>query len=110
MKRKAKNKKDPSVIPVGPYCYSPAPGVNSYGIPNVKYCPYLSTKEYNGVHCPYCEYMELGGLGEGTTDKEFDRLMAYFGNEDKVFEGLPLSLLFDSCKECGENQGDDLYD
>ena len=70
---------DPSIIPEGYYCYTRiSPG---------KYisCPYWSIKEgkptqQNG----YCEYLHLGDwMDNGTT------------------------LLWDSCKECGINYGDE---
>ena len=96
--------KDTSIIPKGPYCYSRAEGVNKYGIPNAKYCPYMTSKDYNGVTCPYCSYLEKGGLDNIVTDGDFAKLIEHFGSEEKVFDGLPLTLLFDSCKECGENE------
>ena len=98
-------KKDTSVIPKGCYCYEPSEGHNKYGIPNVKYCPYMTSKEYNGVLCPYCAYLEQGTVD--CTDEDFKKLVEHFGSEEKVFEGLPLTLLFDSCKECGINDDDE---
>jgi hypothetical protein len=71
--------KSTDVIPMGMYCYSR----DDDGTVNV--CPYWDMKDdqpeqMNG----YCHF-----LGEGDWDVE------------------GLSLLWDQCKECGENWGDD---
>lgn len=75
--------KDTSVIPVGMYCYEWV-GTADNGDPVWKNCPYWSRvdgrdEQENG----YCSYMEKG-------DWEF-----YMG------------LLWDQCKECGVNMGED---
>jgi len=95
--------KDKSIIPKGCYCYSPAEGRNKYGIPNIKNCPYMSGREYNGVMIHYCEYLELGDYGS-ISDEEYKKLLEHFGSEEKLKEVLPLFLLWDSVKECGENK------
>lgn len=95
--------KDISKIPKGDYCYVFVDGINKYGIPNTKSCPYYSFREYNGVRVPYCEYMEYGDIGNHTTEEEYKKLLEYFGSKEKLDKELPLMLLFDSCKECGEN-------
>ena len=103
------NQKDTSVIPKGCYCYSPAEGVSKYGIPNIKNCPYMSSKEYNGVLVPYCEYLEEGDEGN-ITEEDHKKLLEHFGSEEKLKEILPLDLLWDSCKCCGENEDfEELY-
>lgn len=99
---KAIKGKDTSVIPKGDYCYTFTKGKNQYGIPNSKYCPYMSEKEYGGVSVIYCKYLEWGDVGN-ISDDEYNKLLAYFGDEDKLHEELPLDLLWDSCKCCGEN-------
>lgn len=100
---KATKGKDTAIIPKGDYCYTLEESNSSYRIPNFKYCPYMTTKEYNGVKQPYCGYLEWGGIDNYTTEEEYAKLLEYFGSEEKISEELPLFLLFDSCKECGEN-------
>ena len=51
----------------------------------------------------WCTYLNKGGLGCIESDKEWSKLVKYFGTEDGVFEMLPLDLLFDGCKHCGVN-------
>jgi len=72
--------RSPNVIPEGMYCY------NRDDIGYVKYCPYWELRsdqeEQNNGYCHF--------LGEGDWDVE------------------GLSLLWDACKECGENLGDEL--
>ena len=78
--------KNTDVIPKGLYCYTLHPTEkNNAGFPKVIPCPYWSRREdkpaqENG----YCSF-----LGEGDW-------------EDEGF-----SLLWDMCKECGENLDDD---
>jgi hypothetical protein len=94
-------KKDESLIPEGPYCYTPQKG-------RAARCPYHTTKEINGVHVPYCSFLEMGGLDNDMEDSEFNKLVEHYGGDDEVFEALPLDLLWDQVKECGEN--DDIED
>lgn len=73
------------VIPEGFYCYKLTGEVNENGFPIREDCPYWELRDDqeeqdNG----YCHF-----LGEGDWDVE------------------GLSLLWDQCKECGENLGDD---
>ena len=101
---KATKGKDTSGIPKGDYCYTWIEGTkNRYGMPDQKYCPYMSVKEYGGVPVPYCKYMEWGSIDNAITEEEYAKLVKYFGSEEKMDEELPLFLLWDSCKECGEN-------
>ena len=99
---KATMNKDISIIPNGIYCYNAISGPDKHGILNTKTCPYFKTKEYNGVWVPYCEYLEWGDVSN-VTDEEYKKLLEYFGNEEKMKGKLPLGLLWDGCKECGEN-------
>ena len=108
--------KDTSVIPKGDYCYTwkevPSESNNYRG--TVNRCPYYDVKNVNGVQFPWCNYLELGGTpGDGNwagwkdSDKADEVLTEYFGSKEKMEEKLPLFLLFDSCKECGENVEDE---
>ena len=104
--------KDTSVIPRGPYCYTwiEYPSEKNNFIGRTKVCPYYETKDINGVHVPWCNYLELGGTpGDGTWtgwedyEKANDTLNKHFGSQAETDKNLPLFLLFDSCKECGVN-------
>jgi hypothetical protein len=102
--KKATEGKDTSIIPKGNYCYVLTEEKGKHGIPNAKYCPYMSMKEYGGIPVTYCKYMEWGDVGS-IDDGEYKKLLEYFGgDEEKLHEELPLFILFDSCKECGENK------
>lgn len=103
--------KDTSLIPIGHYCYHldnsyDGPKIEEYSFPIVS-CPYDSYKNINGVNVPYCAYLEKSGCKNGWKDGEFEKLIEYFGSEDAVYDNLPLDLLWDSCKECGENYEED---
>jgi hypothetical protein len=90
--------KDTSVIPKGPYCY------DENGV-----CPYWSLNAYhheqeNG----YCAYLERGDW-EMNDDKKWRQTRK---NGEKVEDaelqsaqeiGIPMSLLWDQCKECNIN-------
>ena len=104
--------KDTSVIPKGDYCYTwiEVPSVENNFVGKTKVCPYAEVKDINGVHVPWCNYLELGGFpGNGKwagwedSGKADEVLIEYFGSKEKMEEKLPLFLLFDSCKECGVN-------
>lgn len=94
--------KDTSVIPKGPYCY------DENGI-----CPYWSLNAYyseqeNG----YCAFLDKGDW-ELNTEKKW-RITYKDGKSIPDAElqsgselGLPLSLLWDQCKECGINEEED---
>jgi hypothetical protein len=87
--------KNISVIPKGCYCY------DKQGV-----CPYWSTnptKHYqeNG----YCAFLERGDW-EMNNDVKWVTLgedIKHSANEI----GIPMSLLWDQCKECGINEVDD---
>jgi len=108
--------KDTSVIPKGDYCYTwkevPSES-NNYRV-TVNRCPYYDVKNVNGVEFPWCNYLELGGTpGDGNwagwedSDKADDILNKHFGSTEETEKHLPLFLLFDGCKECGENVEDE---
>lgn len=94
--------KDTSIIPKGDYCYIWLNERHESGLPKSQHCPYMCGKEYNGVIVSYCNYLELGDIG-GITEEEHAKVLEYFGSEEKMDQELPLFLLFDDCKECGEN-------
>jgi hypothetical protein len=81
------------LIPNGIYCYNG----------NV-YCPYSTSKNFNDVRVPWCDYLDKGGVDNGHTEEEWNKLIEYFGTENNIFDFLPLDLLWDSCKECGINK------
>jgi hypothetical protein len=91
-------------IPEGPYCYTwkeiPSEK-NGYKGKTIK-CPYLIYRNINGVQIPWCEYMDAGSIPNGISDDHYGKLIEYFGTEEKVQEKLPLFLLWDWVKECGE--------
>ncbi len=100
---KATKGKDTSIIPKGSYCYSFLSERTKWGMPKTKYCPYRKCKQYGEVFVDYCEYLELGDYG-GVTGEDRDKLVSFFGNEEKLNEELKIMLLWDDCKECGENE------
>ena len=74
------------VIPSGMYCYEWKDGdIDENGEPRKSTCPYWELREdHEEQDNGYCHF-----LGEGDWDVD------------------GLSLLWDQCKECGENWGDD---
>lgn len=84
--------KDTSVIPQGHYCY------NQRGT-----CPYFDFIRDEGIRLPFCTFLEKGGISNHTTDEQFQVLEQKYGGEERVWEKYPLDLLWDQCKECGEN-------
>jgi len=96
------NHKDVSVIPKGLYCY------DIIKISNMKIirkrCPYLVRKKFGKVSVSYCNYLELGDVGNNISNKEYKQLLLYFGSREKMEKVLPLFLLWDECKECGKNK------
>ena len=101
-------KKNNKIIPEGPYCYRlDIDKIDDYnqGKPApVIYCHYYGSKIFNEVRVPWCSFLEQGGIDNDTTDEQYEKLVEYFGSEDNMDKQLPLSLLWDSCKECGENR------
>lgn len=87
--------KDRNLIPVGPYCY------DKYGR-----CPYwrhrstVDKVEVGDQDYGYCLFLELGDVEINKQERRSDQT----GNISSADElGLPLSLLWDQCKECGIN-------
>jgi len=102
-------KKDTSVIPKGPYCYSPDEEKNANKDENdpayyIKTCPYFSYEEDEGVTVVVCKFLNEGGLIDGTEKKEFKKLKKKYGSKEAVWDKYPLDLLWDQVKECGENK------
>ena len=103
--------KDKSLIPIGSYCYKidrlhDGPELGDGCISTV-YCPYSSYKKIAGVSVPWCNFLDEGGDNNNWTDEDYDKLEKHYGGEEKMSEALPLDLLWDSCKECGENYEED---
>jgi len=98
-------------IPKGDYCYkfNGKNGTHDDGLPymGIDTCPYSDIKEINGVEVDWCTYLNSGGLGNNTTDEEWEKLVEHFGSEGVAYDGLPLDLLFDGCKHCGVNCDDE---
>lgn len=103
--------KDTSLIPIGHYCYRRdifydgsklKPGQIA-----IVTCPYSTYKNINGIDVPYCAYLERLGWDNKFTEMDMKKLVQHFGSEDAVFDKLNLDLLWDSCKECGENYDED---
>lgn len=104
-----------NLIPKGNYCYTwiqePSKENNYQGI--IKKCPFWNVKKFNGVEIPWCDYLNSGGYPNETENYEgwedYDeadkKLKEYFGEEYE--EKTNCILLFDQCKECGENLEDD---
>lgn len=93
--------KDASVIPVGDYCY------DDNGV-----CPYWSTNpDYDEQESGYCSYIEKGDW-QMNGDKKWRQVYNREGQKlSKKLEsaheiGMPMSLLWDQCKECGVKTGD----
>lgn len=94
--------KDKSLIPYGPYCYT-------YKDDRYIPCPYYKIRDINSIPVPWCEYLELGGMigDHHAPENQYKKLLEYYGTEEKMDKELPLFLLFDQCKECGENYPDE---
>ena len=98
--------KQQELIPPGMYCYVlDYTKDNIFGSDStpVVYCPHSINKEINGINIPWCSFLDKGGVSNDNTDEEWKKLVEYFGSDDNVFDYLSLDLLWDSCKECGEN-------
>jgi len=97
---------DKSKIPKGHYCYEADPfgdpDLNDGEMP-IKSCPFSTYKTINGVNVPWCSFLDQGGVDNNISDRDYKKLVDYYGSEDKMDKKLPLYLLWDSVKECGEN-------
>ena len=62
-------------------------------------------KKINDVNVTWCEFLNKGDVPNGTSEADFEKLKFVYGpkNED-VWKALPLDLLWDQVKECGENE------
>jgi len=101
-----KNKK----IPIGHYCYTIDYDNYDSAHPDITpiiECPYKGIIEINGVSLPHCSYLNKAGMRNNIEDDDFEKLVHHFGSIDEVFNNLPLDLLWDGCKECGENYEED---
>lgn len=108
---------DKSVIPLSDYCYTwleyPSESNNYRG--KTKTCPYWGTKHIDGVEVAWCSFLNEGGIpmtGDWDgweSDDAYDKLVKHYGGEENLEKHLPLSLLFDMCKECGINMPPDEY-
>lgn len=100
--------KDTSVIPRGPYCYVPDIDKNNSKAKDDTYytkpCPYFTGIDINGAWVPWCSFLQEGGVHNNITDENFQKLEDHFGDSDEVYDKLPLDLLWDQVKECGENR------
>lgn len=104
--------KDKSLIPKGQYCYTwlEFPSKENGFKGKTKPCPFYGNKDINGVKVPWCSYLEEGGTDNGWEDEEWQKVKARYKTEEDMDNALPLSLLWDACKECGENFEDDEYE
>lgn len=99
-------KKDKRKIPKGSYCYQVVSKIGLQGV-----CPYWSSnpkkpKQNNG----YCTYLEKGDW-EINKEKRWRKVEFKDGKEVKHGKwetayqiGIPMSLLWDMCKECNINE------
>jgi|688.fasta_scaffold433587_3 hypothetical protein len=97
--------KDKSVIPKGDYCYTISRVDMKESKIYTKNCPYYDYTVLCDVLIPTCKYLEKMGT-PGCTDEEYKRLLDFYGDHDTLSKAMPLSLLWDSCKECGVNECD----
>lgn len=104
--------KNPSLIPPGPYCYrwveAPSPDNNFTGV--TEPCPFYGEAVLNGVNVPWCHFLKQGGLDNRDYGDEWAKLVQHFGSEDALRKGLPLNLLWDGVKECGEGLDEEVVD
>ena len=94
-------KNDISKIPKGHYCYSYDDKTDE-----CNHCPYLCFETINTDVKPiklwHCSY--LNQSDSYCSDEDFELLKKHFGiTDDELWDKFPLDLLWDSCKECGEN-------
>ena len=89
-------KKDILKIPKGHYCYDDKRGS----------CPYLGFKtirtDVKPIKLWHCSFLNQSDCH--CSDEDFELLKKHFGiTDDELWEKFPLDLLWDACKECGEN-------
>lgn len=96
--------KDISIIPEGMYCYTGS-GFEK-GIYKIKLCPYWDAiKDVEEQECGYCHYLEYGDTYLNDTTILCDEKTGEKQTPDEI--GIPGGLLWDQCKECGINYGND---
>jgi hypothetical protein len=100
-----KTRKDISRIPNGLYCYNwkelPSTENNFKG--KINRCPYFEDKNINGVCVPWCDYLECGGISNNHSQEDYKKIRKFYKTKKAMNDDLPLFLLWDLCKECGEN-------
>jgi hypothetical protein len=96
------------LIPHGYYCYQwvETPSKENEFKGGIKACPHYTTNTFNGVSVPWCLFLNCGGLSNQNDDSDIEALVEHFGSEEKMNQELPLTLLWDQVKECGENLPD----
>ena len=104
------------LIPEGPYCYKwitlPAIEGGKLKAGKIDLCPYFKYKQVKTAKYVWCGYLNKGGTSfEHESDEEWEKndkiLIDFFGGEDKMRESLELFVLFDHCKCCGVNEGEE---
>ena len=88
-------------IPKGHYCYSYDSKTDE-----CNHCQYLGFETINtdvkSIKLWHCSY--LNQSDSHCSDEDFELLKKHFGiTDDELLEKFPLDLLWDACKECGEN-------
>jgi hypothetical protein len=103
-------KKDKAHIPSGNYCYKwievPDPA-NGY-VGKTKPCPFYGHRMLSEISIPWCYFLDKGGLPNSDLGQDWSKLVSHFGTEKNVYRELPLTLLWDGVKECGENESGEL--
>ena len=94
-------KKDISKIPKGHYCYNYDAKTDE-----CNHCPYLCFETINTDVKPiklwHCSFLNQSDCH--CSDEDFELLKKHFGmSSEELWEKFPLDLLWDACKECGEN-------
>lgn len=104
-------KKDTSIIPEGPYCYTTreTPCEENGWVHKVNSCPYYKLIKDEGVDIIHCEFIDIKDIPGWVKDEQFNILVEKYGSSDAVFELYGGGLLWDQVKECGvnENWGDE---
>ena len=94
-------KNDISKIPKGHYCYTYDAKTDE-----CNHCPYLGFETINTDVKPiklwHCSFLNQSDCH--CSDEDFELLKSHFGmSDEELWEKFPLDLLWDACKECGEN-------
>lgn len=103
-------------IPKGLYCYKyrqrrdGEPELEEDGKPilYIESCPHWTSKMVGGVEMPWCSYLNRGGWDNREySEDEIKSIRDSFQTIQEEDEALGLFLLWDGCKECGENLGEE---